>query len=94
LAGAFYSHLLGYTSPAIADFSTMMVTVMAATIVGGLGTFFGPLLGIFIIYPLIEIIRVFGGANQQLILIIVILVFIKFFRNGLWGLVKKLMYKR
>lgn len=94
LAGAFYSHLLGYVSPAIADFSTMMVTVMAATIVGGLGTFFGPLLGIFIIYPLTEIIRVFGGANQQLILIIVILVFIKFFRNGLWGLVKTLMYKR
>lgn len=90
LAGAFYSHLLGYVSPAIADFATMMVTVMAATIVGGLGTFFGPLLGTFIVYPLIEVIRVLGGANQQLILVIVILIFIKFFRNGLWGLIKTL----
>ncbi len=94
LAGAFYSHLLGYVSPAIADFATMMVTVMAATIVGGLGTFFGPIMGIFIIYPLIEVIRVFGGANQQLILVIIILIFLKFLRNGLWGLIKALTSKR
>ncbi|MEM1545613.1 MAG: branched-chain amino acid ABC transporter permease [Candidatus Methanomethylicia archaeon] len=94
LAGAFYSHLLGYVSPAIADFATMMVTVMAATIVGGLGTFFGPIIGTFIIYPLIEVIRVFGGANQQLILVIVILIFLKFLRNGLWGLVRILIAKQ
>lgn len=90
LAGSFYAHLLGYISPAIADFTTIMVMVIAATIVGGLGTFFGPLLGAFILYPTAEVIRTYGAGIQQIIFVLVILVALKFLRNGIIGLIPSL----
>jgi len=90
LAGGFYAHLLGFISPSIADFSTIMVMVIAITIIGGLGTFFGPLLAAFLLYPIAEIIRTFGAGTQALIFVIVILIALKFLRNGIVGLVSSL----
>jgi len=81
-AGAFYVHLLGYVSPAIADFSTVMITVMGSTILGGLGTFFGPILGTSIIWPLSEVIRAKSASLQIIIIATIILTSLKFFRNG------------
>jgi len=93
LAGSFYAHLLGYVSPAIADFTTVMVLVIAVTIIGGLGTFFGPLFGTFLLYPIAELIRAYGAGIQQLIFIVVILAALKFFRSGIVGLVQSLRRK-
>jgi branched-chain amino acid transport system permease protein len=90
LAGGFYAHLLGFISPSIADFSTIMVMVIAITIIGGLGTFFGPLLAAFLLYPIAETIRTFGAGVQALIFVIVILIALKFLRNGVVGLVSSL----
>ena len=44
LAGAFYAHYVVVLSPQIADFSEMAKLVIM-TVVGGLGTFAGPLIG-------------------------------------------------
>lgn len=90
LAGSFYAHLLGYISPSIANFTTVMTFVIAATIIGGLGTFFGPLLGAFILYPTAEVIRTYGAGIQQLIFVVLILVALKFLRNGIMGLIPSL----
>ena len=90
LAGGFYAHLLGYISPSIADFSTIMTLVIAITIIGGLGTFFGSFFGAFLIYPIAEIIRAYGAGIQALIFTVVILIALKFLRNGLVGLVSSL----
>jgi len=90
LAGSFYAHLLGYISPSIANFTTVMTLVIAATIIGGLGTFFGPLLGAFILYPTAEVIRTYGAGVQQLIFVVLILVALKFLRNGIMGLIPSL----
>lgn len=87
LAGGFYAHLLGYVSPAIADFTTIMVMVIACTIIGGVGTFFGPLLGAFVLWPTSEIIRTYGAGIQELIFALVILLSLKFLRNGIVGLI-------
>jgi len=87
VAGSFYAHLLGYVSPAIADFVTVMVMVAACTIIGGVGTFIGPLLGAFVMYPTSEIIRTYGAEIQQLIFALVILLALKFLRNGFAGLI-------
>jgi len=92
-AGAFYVHFLGYASPAIADFSTIMITVLGSTILGGLGTFFGPILGTFIIWPLSEVIRARSASLQMIILAAVILLSLKFFRNGFVGAVSSLYHK-
>lgn len=90
LAGGFYAHLLGYISPAIADFSTMMTMVIAITIIGGLGTFFGPFFSAFLLYPVAEIIRSYGAGIQALIFTVVILIALKFLRNGVVGLIPRL----
>jgi len=90
LAGSFYAHFLGYISPAIADFTTIMVMVIAASIIGGLGTFFGPLFGAFLLYPTAEVIRAYGAGIQQLIFTLVILIALKFLRNGIVGLIPSL----
>lgn len=84
LAGAFYAHLVGRVSPALADFSIMMF-VIASTILGGLGTFFGPLLGAFIMWPVSEVIRAHSAGLQMIILSVIILISLKFFKNGLVG---------
>jgi len=92
LAGAFYVHFLGYASPAIADFLTVMVVVMASTILGGLGSFFGPILGSFVVWPLSEFIRAHSASLQMIILAVVLLLSLKFFRNGFVGAVSSLYY--
>lgn len=89
LSGAFYAHLVGYVSPALADFS-VMITVIASTILGGLGTYFGPILGTFIMYPILELIRAYSASLQMIIISLVILVTLKFFRNGFLGAIYSL----
>jgi branched-chain amino acid transport system permease protein len=92
VAGAFYAHLLGYVSPALADFS-IMITVIAGTILGGLGTFFGPILGAFIMWPLSEFIRAISASLQMIVISLLILVSLKFFKNGFVGALTSL-YRR
>ncbi len=84
VAGAFYAHFMGYVSPALADFS-IMITVIAGTILGGLGTFSGPILGAFIMWPLSEAIRAYSASLQMIVISVLILISLKFFRNGFTG---------
>ena len=92
IAGAFYAHLLGYVSPALADFS-IMITVIAATIMGGLGTFLGPILGAFVMWPVSEFIRARSAGLAMIVLSILILTSLKFFKNGFLGVLSSL-YRR
>jgi branched-chain amino acid transport system permease protein len=89
VAGAFYVHFLGYVSPALADFS-IMITIIASTILGGLGTFFGPILGAFVMWPLSEVIRAYSASLQMLVISLLILISLKFFRNGFVGALSSL----
>ncbi|MGQ9690797.1 MAG: branched-chain amino acid ABC transporter permease [Thermoproteota archaeon] len=89
VSGAFYAHLVGYVSPALADFS-IMITIIAATILGGLGTFFGPILGAFIMWPLSEVIRAYSAGLQMILASLLIILFLKFFRNGFLGALSSL----
>jgi len=92
IAGAFYVHLIGYVSPALADFS-LMVTVIASTILGGLGTVMGPIIGAFIVWPLSEVIRAYSAGLQMIILSILILIFLKFIPNGFVGLLSQIYHR-
>lgn len=47
-AGAFYAHYLGSISPTNLDFNILM-TQMAMIVIGGWGTFFGPILGTIVV---------------------------------------------
>ncbi len=86
LAGGFYAHLIGYISPAVADLS-IMAMILTMTILGGLGSLFGPLIGGLVVWPLLEFIRSYSATLQQLIFAFAIIISLKFFRNGFIGLI-------
>jgi len=56
LAGGFYIHYNGNQSPAILSFS-IMINLLAGIVLGGWGTFFGPILGTGIMTVLPELMR-------------------------------------
>lgn len=93
LAGAFYVHLFGYVSPSIADFFTIMLTVISGTILGGLGTFAGPVLGVIIIWPIYQVIGFYGAEYQLFILAILLIILLRFFKGGFIGIVYS-MYRK
>ena len=93
LAGAFYTNYMGYIDPkvvfALHDIS--IVTIMVV-MVGGVATYWGPLVGSVIMVLLAEVIRSIpklGTAHHTLfgILLIVIIIFLP---NGIVGDYKKL----
>jgi branched-chain amino acid transport system permease protein len=57
VAGAFYAHYLLILTPASVLGVDLMITVIAMVLVGGLGTFSGPVIGALILTLLIEAMR-------------------------------------
>ncbi|ETX31012.1 branched-chain amino acid ABC transporter permease [Roseivivax isoporae] len=63
LGGALYAHLATYVEPA--QFSVMTgVHALAYGLIGGLGTVFGPILGVLIDIGLLESLRIFAGYRM------------------------------
>lgn len=83
LGGVFYALLMKHVSTATFDV-VLSVNAILYAVVGGLGTIAGPILGVFIIYPLTEIIAHFFLYVQILIGAVLILVAI-FFPRGILG---------
>ncbi len=93
LAGVFYTNYMGYIDPevvfALHDIS--IITIMVV-MVGGVATFWGPVVGAVIMVILAEIIRSLprlGSAHQTLFGILLILIII-FLPNGIVGDFSKL----
>lgn len=57
IAGAFYAHYISILTPSAAVGADIMILVIAMTLVGGLGTFTGPLLGALLLTSLGESLR-------------------------------------
>ncbi|MEM7544986.1 MAG: branched-chain amino acid ABC transporter permease [Pseudomonadota bacterium] len=60
VCGAFYAHYLLILTPHAVVGIDLMVLIVAMTLVGGLGTFTGPVLGAFLLTLLVESLRVVG----------------------------------
>ena len=86
LAGGYNAHLIGLISPAIADFSIMLL-IIAMVVIGGMGTFFGPFIGALLLYPIWELIRSFSATLQQMLFAMMLIVTLKLFKGGLMGLI-------
>jgi branched-chain amino acid transport system permease protein len=82
--GAFYAHYLNAVSPSMLDFGLMM-NLLAMIVIGGWGSFWGPLVGTVALSWLDE-----GLASldewRQFIFGAVMVLFVLAFRRGLWGL--------
>ena len=63
VAGAFYASFLTFISPASTASFNLSIMIGIAAIIGGTGTLWGPVLGAFIIVPLIEIAGIWLGAS-------------------------------
>jgi branched-chain amino acid transport system permease protein len=83
LAGALYGHYLGLISPDMGNLSQMFL-VLAMTVLGGLGTFWGPVLGAVLLEFLSEAVRDAGQAHVLIYAAIVLLIY-RFRPEGILG---------
>jgi branched-chain amino acid transport system permease protein len=84
VAGALYVHFAETASPQIGHiFETGLV--LASAVIGGMGTMVGPLIGAFLVEITSEQFRAFG-LNHMLFFAFMVIVIVRVFRQGLWGL--------
>jgi len=85
LSGALYAHFAELVTP---DLGTVGQTglVVSMTVIGGMGTLVGPVVGAFLVYLVSEWLRDVGGY-QLIVFSLLVIAFARFFRSGLWGIV-------
>jgi branched-chain amino acid transport system permease protein len=87
LAGALYGHFSELVSPEL-GLITQSGLVICMVVIGGMGTLVGPLAGAFLVYLLSEVLREVGGV-QLIVFALAVILFARFFREGLAGLARR-----
>lgn len=87
LAGSLYGTFSQLVSP---ELGLLLQTglVISMVVIGGIGTLTGPILGALLVYLASEWLREIGGI-QMIVFAVVVILFARFFRTGLWGLATK-----
>lgn len=91
LAGSLYGHYLLLITPHIPSLDLMFL-VLAMAVIGGLGTFAGPVIGALFLEVLSEYIRIYGEYHV-LIFALIALIFARFAPQGIAGMVTDLRKK-
>jgi branched-chain amino acid transport system permease protein len=92
LGGTFYAQYMFYIDPDIAFGTNVTIEMILRTMLGGVGTVFGPLIGSAVLESMAEVIRSFLGEYKgvSLMLYAAMLIFVMiFFPHGLMGLVRR-----
>ena len=87
LAGALYAHFAQLISPELGLISQTGI-IVSMVVIGGMGTLVGPIAGAFLVYVASEFLRDFGGY-QLIVFALLVIIFGRFFREGLWGLIRR-----
>ncbi len=87
LAGGLYGHYLLLVTPELASLNQQFL-VLSMTVIGGMGSFVGPVIGAFGLELLSEYIRAYGEYHVLVFGLVALLV-ARFFPNGLVGLIKR-----
>ena len=87
LAGALYAHFSELISPELGLIAQTGL-VICMVVIGGMGTLVGPLAGAFFVYLLSEVLREVGGV-QLIVFALLVILFARFFREGLAGLARR-----
>ncbi|NEX64872.1 branched-chain amino acid ABC transporter permease [Noviherbaspirillum galbum] len=84
-AGSLYGTFSQLVSP---EMGLLLQTglVISMVVIGGIGTLAGSLIGALLVYLASEWLRDFGNI-QMIVFAIVVIIFARFFRTGLWGMV-------
>lgn len=87
LAGAYLAHLYGWVGMSLlsSDFS---ILPLAASVVGGAGTLYGPLLGAFVLVPVSELLRDFGTLRISFYAMAMVM-FVVFWTEGVMNYLKR-----
>jgi branched-chain amino acid transport system permease protein len=92
VAGTLYGLFLNYMFPQTLDW-IRSGDVVIMTLVGGMGTFFGPIIGAGVIVALRVLISIYakieGMVFWQLFMGLIFLIFVLFFPRGIWGFFQK-----
>jgi branched-chain amino acid transport system permease protein len=91
IAGGFYGHYIGLLSPALIKFNEMAVIIIMV-ILGGLRSFWGPVIGAVFIEVLSELLREYGEIRMVLFALLVIVI-MRVYRDGIMGMLQS-SYKR
>jgi branched-chain amino acid transport system permease protein len=86
LAGALYAHFALLVSPELGLISQTGL-IISMVVIGGMGTLVGPIIGALLVYVTAELLRSVGGW-QLVVFALLVIVFARFFREGLWGLLR------
>ena len=91
LAGSVYASFMTYISPTAICGMDLSIKIGIVAIVGGVGTLFGPVLGAFIVVPLIELTsKLLGAVGGSQLLYGLLLILIVIFRpQGVISLFKR-----
>ena len=87
--GAFYAHYMCVLTPTSAMGSSLMTSYVAMSLIGGIGTIVGPILGSFVITIGLELLRALQDY-RMIFYALIIIVTIIFLRSGIWGSLKSL----
>jgi len=92
LAGALYGHFSQLVSP---ELGLLLQTglVICMVVIGGMGSLIGPIAGAFLVYLSSEFLRQAGGI-QLIVFSLLVILFARFFREGLWGLARRALARR
>jgi branched-chain amino acid transport system permease protein len=94
LAGAFYTNYMGYIDPTVVfNLHDISIVTIMVVMVGGVATYWGPVIGALIMVFLAEVIRSMpkiGAAHQTLFGILLIFIII-FLPNGIVGDFRKII---
>ena len=84
LAGSLYGTFSQLVSP---ELGLLLQTglVISMVVIGGMGTLTGPIVGALLVYLSSEWLRSVGNI-QLIVFSVLVIVFARFFRTGLWGL--------
>jgi branched-chain amino acid transport system permease protein len=92
LAGALYGGFSQLVSPELGLIAQTGL-VICMVVIGGIGSLIGPLLGAFLVYASSEALREVGGV-QLIVFSFLVIVFARFYREGLWGLAKRAFMRK
>lgn len=92
LGGAFYVLLMEHVTTTVLDIGLSVNAILWA-VVGGLGTAFGPLLGVLVVYPVTEVLATVFVYVQILVGLFLVVVAI-FFPSGIIGTLKEVADRR
>ncbi len=91
-AGGLYGTFASLVSPELGLIAQTGL-VIAMVVIGGMGTLVGPLIGAMLVYTASEFLRDVGGI-QMIVFAALVIIFARFFREGLWGLLRRSLMRR